>query len=106
PQSVHGCACCILMIYEWSPVYLLVRLSSMTNRKNGQASATLKNNGQASATVKKNGHAGAKVQGNGLAGGASFDLHALLYGLQAMSDGNFSVRLRSEERSVGKECRC
>ncbi len=62
-------------------------------RKNGQASATLKNNGQASATVKKNGHAGAKVQGNGLAGGASFDLHALLYGLQAMSDGNFSVRL-------------
>jgi len=62
-------------------------------RKNGQASATLKNNSQASATVKKNGHAGAKVQGNGLAGGASFDLHALLYGLQAMSDGNFSVRL-------------
>src|SRR4029450_2215840 len=33
------------------------------------------------------------VQANGLTGGAPFDLNSLLYGLQAMSNGEFSMRL-------------
>ena len=43
--------------------------------------------------VKKNGHASAKRYTNGHANGAATDLHILLTGLQAMRDGNFSVRL-------------
>ncbi|MGH8058329.1 MAG: HAMP domain-containing protein, partial [Candidatus Entotheonellia bacterium] len=84
-------------------------------KKNGQTSATIKKDGQAGAKVqangpgkksgqagakphtnghaKKNGQAGGKAQANGHNGGASFDLPAILHGLQAMSDGEFSVRL-------------
>ena len=43
--------------------------------------------------VKKNGHASAKRYTNGHANGAAADLHILLTGLQAMRDGDFSVRL-------------
>jgi HAMP domain-containing protein/signal transduction histidine kinase/DNA-binding response OmpR family regulator len=43
--------------------------------------------------MRKNSQTGAKVQANGLTGGAPFDLNSLLYGLQAMSNGEFSVRL-------------
>jgi HAMP domain-containing protein len=43
--------------------------------------------------MKKSGQAGTKVQEKDLNGGGAFDLHTLLYGLQAMSDGEFSVRL-------------
>ena len=43
--------------------------------------------------MRKNSQTGAKVQANGLTGGAPFDLHSLLHGLQAMSNGEFSVRL-------------
>ena len=43
--------------------------------------------------VKKNGHASAKRYTNGHANGATTDLHILLTGLQAMRDGDFSVRL-------------
>src|SRR5262245_152592 len=49
--------------------------------------------------VKKNGHASPKrytnghANGNGHANSAGTDLHILLHGLQAMRDGDFSVRL-------------
>ena len=43
--------------------------------------------------MRKNGQTAAKVPGNGLTGGAAFDLNSLLHGLQAMSNGEFSVRL-------------
>src|SRR5882724_3049891 len=43
--------------------------------------------------MRKNGQTGVKVQANDLTGGAPFDLHSLLHGLQAMSNGEFSVRL-------------
>jgi CheY-like chemotaxis protein/signal transduction histidine kinase/HAMP domain-containing protein len=65
----------------------------MTMKKNGSASATMKKHGPARATVKKNGHTSAKAQANGLARGSASDLRVLLYGLQAMRDGDFSVRL-------------
>jgi hypothetical protein len=73
----------------------------MTMRKTGLASATMnmKKNGRADAKVqgnslaKKTGQARAKTRDNGHAGGDSFDLHTLLHGLQAMNDGEFSVRL-------------
>ena len=43
--------------------------------------------------MRKNGQTAAKVPANGLTGGAPFDLNSLLHGLQAMSNGEFSVRL-------------
>ena len=43
--------------------------------------------------MRKNSQTGVKVQANGPSGGDPFDLHSLLYGLQAMSSGEFSVRL-------------
>jgi hypothetical protein len=43
--------------------------------------------------MRKNGQAGVKVQAHGSTGGEPFDLHSLLHGLQAMSNGEFSVRL-------------
>jgi two-component sensor histidine kinase len=61
----------------------------MTMKKDGQAGVKV----QASGLAKKNGRAGAKVKSNGLTRQAPFDLHALLHSLQAMSDGEFSVRL-------------
>jgi hypothetical protein len=61
----------------------------MTMKKSGQVGTKM----QANALTKQNGRAGAKLKANELARGASFDLHALLHGLQAMSDGEFSVRL-------------
>lgn len=48
---------------------------------------------QARSLAKKNGRAGAREKADGLAREAPFDLHAVLYGLQAMSAGEFSVRL-------------
>ena len=63
-------------------------------KKNGQAGAKAQANGLTGrASLKKNGQAGVKVKASGPIGGGSFDLHALLHGLQAMSDGEFSVRL-------------
>src|SRR5262245_18590699 len=62
-------------------------------KKNAQASATLEKNGRVSANLKKNGQGRAKAPLQGLGGSASFDLPALLYGLQAISGGEFSVRL-------------
>ncbi len=61
----------------------------MTMKKNGQAGTKV----QANSLTKKNSRAGAKVKANGHTEGTSFDLHALLHGLQAMSNGEFSVRL-------------
>jgi CheY-like chemotaxis protein/HAMP domain-containing protein/putative methionine-R-sulfoxide reductase with GAF domain len=61
----------------------------MTMKKNGQAGTKV----EAHSLTKKNSQAGAKVKANGHTRGTSFDLHALLHGLQAMSDGEFSVRL-------------
>src|SRR4029077_9052800 len=42
---------------------------------------------------RKNSQTAVKVQANGLTGGDPFDLNSLLYGLQAMSNGEFSMRL-------------
>jgi CheY-like chemotaxis protein len=43
--------------------------------------------------MRKSNQTGVKVQANGPIGGDPFDLHSLLYGLQAISSGEFSVRL-------------
>ena len=43
--------------------------------------------------MKKNGPASVKGQANGHARGSPSDLRIFLYGLQAMRDGDFSVRL-------------
>ena len=43
--------------------------------------------------MRKNSQTGVKMQSNGPCGGDPFDLHSLLYGLQAISSGEFSVRL-------------
>jgi hypothetical protein len=61
----------------------------MSMKKDGQAGVKV----QASGLVKKNGRTGARVKSNGVTRRDPFDLHALLHGLQAMSDGEFSVRL-------------
>src|SRR5687768_5808798 len=66
----------------------------MTMKKTGQAGVK----GQAKGLtgeppLKKTGRAGVKGPTNGHAAGASFDLQSLLYGLQAISAGEFSVRL-------------
>src|SRR5256712_3410862 len=44
-------------------------------------------------SMRKNSQTAVKAQANGLTGGAPFDLNSLLYGLQAMSNGEFSMRL-------------
>jgi len=63
-------------------------------KKNGQAGVKVPAKGLTGrAPLKKKGQAGVKVQANALTGGAAFDLHLLLYGLQAISAGEFSVRL-------------
>src|ERR1043166_10304000 len=54
----------------------------------GRGEIAARHNGQEK-NGKKNGHA----NGNGLASGASTELAALLVSLQAMRDGDFSVRL-------------
>src|SRR5262245_36645223 len=69
----------------------------MTMKKNGHATVTLERNGHTSTTTKKNSHATAPVKKNGHANGhgiaTSTDLRAILFGMQAMRDGDFSVRL-------------
>jgi CheY-like chemotaxis protein/signal transduction histidine kinase/HAMP domain-containing protein len=63
-------------------------------KKSGQAGVTGQAKGLTGRTsLKKNGRAGVKGQAKDLTGGAAFDLHLLLYGLQAISAGEFSVRL-------------
>src|SRR4029453_450776 len=54
---------------------------------------TIKKNGPASATTKKNARVSAKAHTNGHAGASASDLRVLLSALQAMRDGDFSVRL-------------
>src|SRR5712691_2823664 len=75
----------------------------MTMKKNGHTSTNGHPDSPAAAarstTVKKNGHASAKrstnghANGNEHANGAATDHHILLHGLQAMRNGDFSVRL-------------
>src|SRR5918999_1177442 len=66
----------------------------MTMKKSGQAGVKVQADGLTGrASLKKNGQAGAKAKASASTRGGSFDLHALLHGLQAMSDGEFSVRL-------------
>jgi CheY-like chemotaxis protein/signal transduction histidine kinase/HAMP domain-containing protein len=66
----------------------------MTMKKGGQAGVTGQAKGLTGrASLKKSGRAGVKGQAKDLTGGAAFDLHLLLYGLQAISAGEFSVRL-------------
>src|SRR2546426_410459 len=68
-----------------------------TTEKNGHATATMKKNGHPTATMKKNGHATATMKKNGHANGrataVSPELRTVLSSLQAMRDGDFSVRL-------------
>jgi HAMP domain-containing protein/CheY-like chemotaxis protein/signal transduction histidine kinase len=65
----------------------------MTMKKNGHTNGPTTATSTRSTPVKKNGHASAKRSTNGHAKGAATDLHILLHGLQAMRDGDFSVRL-------------
>jgi methyl-accepting chemotaxis protein len=66
----------------------------MTMKKTGQAGVKGQAKGlTGEAALKKTGRAGVKGQTHGRTGGASFDLHLLLNGLQAISAGEFSVRL-------------
>src|SRR5882724_10475359 len=67
--------------------------ASTTTKKNRRTTATMKKNDHASTTMKKNGHATAEAQANGHTGVTSSELRVLLSGLQAMRDGDFSVRL-------------
>ena len=68
-------------------------------KKNGHPDSPATAAAARSTLVKKNGHASAKrstnghANGNGHTNGAATDLHILLHGLQAMRDGDFSVRL-------------
>ena len=55
--------------------------------KNEHAGVTVKKNGHARVAVKKNGHT------NGFVRGASAELRLVLASLQAVRDGDFSVRL-------------
>jgi hypothetical protein len=66
----------------------------MTMKKSGQAGAKVQAKGLTGrASLKKDAQSGVKVKTSDPTRGDSFDLHALLHGLQAMSDGEFSVRL-------------
>src|SRR5919199_1002950 len=79
----------------------------MAMKKNGHAHATvgrttaaMEKRGRATAATKKNGHAHATVgrttaqaYANGRAGAVSSELRVVLSGLQAMRNGDFSVRL-------------
>jgi len=67
--------------------------ATTTTKKNGRTTATTKKNGHATTTVKKNGHATAAAHATGRTGAHSSELHVVLAGLQAMRDGDFSVRL-------------
>src|SRR5262249_52448833 len=71
--------------------------TTATTEKNGHAHAPV---GRTTATMKKNGHAHTTVSratavahANGGGAAASAELRAVLSGLQAMSHGDFSVRL-------------
>jgi len=65
----------------------------MTMKKNGHPDSPATAAAARSTPVQKNGHASAKRSTNGQANGAATDRHILLHGLQAMRDGDFSVRL-------------
>jgi len=90
------------MKYAWQ---YNTTVRSMTMKKSGHTGANGHPDSPATAAaarrtpVKKNGHASAKrdtnghANGNGHTNGAATDLHILLHGLQAMRDGDFSVRL-------------
>src|SRR4029453_12029851 len=90
------------MKYAWQ-YHTAVR--SMTMKKSGHTGADGHPGSPATAAaarrtpVKKNGHASAKRYTNGHANGNGKttapppNLHILLHGLQAMRDGDFSVRL-------------
>src|SRR6266487_3466149 len=67
--------------------------ASTTTKKNRRTTATIKKTGHLTATMKKNGHATAEAQANGHTSVTSSELRVLLSGLQAMRDGDFSVRL-------------
>ena len=63
-------------------------------KKSGQAGAKPQADALTGrASVKKNGQAGVKAKAGEPSRGGCFDLHSLLHGLQAMSGGEFSVRL-------------
>src|SRR5262245_22326849 len=71
--------------------------TTTTTKKNGHATATLEKNGHTTTTTKKNGYATATGKKNSHANGhgiaTSAELRAILSGMQAMRDGDFSVRL-------------
>src|SRR5437867_2950481 len=67
--------------------------TSATMKKTRRTTATMKKSGHTTATMKKNGHATAEAQANGRTGVTSSEFRVILSGLQAMRDGDFSVRL-------------
>ena len=65
-----------------------------TTRKNGHSNGTSTVVSTRSTATKRNGHVSSKGRdGNGHANGTAAEFHVLLYGLQSMRDGDFSVRL-------------
>ena len=65
-----------------------------TTRKNGHSNGTSTVVSTRSTATKSNGHVSSKGRdGNGHANGTAAEFHVLLYGLQSMRDGDFSVRL-------------
>ena len=65
-----------------------------TTRKNGHSNETSTVVSTRSTATKRNGHVSSKGRdGHGHANGTAAEFHVLLYGLQSMRDGDFSVRL-------------
>jgi hypothetical protein len=73
----------------------------VTTQENNRAPATTKKNAHTTATTKKNGQTAATMPVSGLAAGSPSYLRALLHGLQAMRDGDFSVRLPGDWMGLG-----
>ena len=67
---------------------------SKTTRKNGHSNGTTTVAAARSTATRKNAPVSSKWgNGNGPTSGTAADPHVLLYGLQSMRDGDFSVRL-------------
>jgi len=67
---------------------------SKTTRKNGHSNGPTTVAAARSTASRQNGHVSSKGgHGTGPASDTAADLHVLLYGLQSMRDGDFSVRL-------------
>jgi HAMP domain-containing protein/CheY-like chemotaxis protein/signal transduction histidine kinase len=75
--------------------------ATATTQENARATVTTKKNGRTTTATKKNGHTAATMQASGLVEGPPTYLRTLLHGLQAMRDGDFSVRLPGDWMGIG-----